>query len=291
MKTSLVKLFCFMSLSLSIFQIDAQTNVTGGIYSNTTWIAANSPYEVTGTVVVFEGVSLTIEPGTVIHFSADIVFEVRGTLNANGSASDKIYFIGANSTTQNDYWKGIYYIGTTGGSNQATMSHCVFKNAMNVFDFDLAYHGPYTFNYCEFDNNITVNNDVGLGGTYFDHCVFKNHDLAIDGAGNGEIEITKSVFHDNENGATADQLIENCEFYNHSDRGATVTGADRKMIGCLIHDNVIGVQTHNVSGTQFIDNVVYSNDIGVRMVTFFNDPGILFHSNKICHNTTWDLEY
>src|SRR5690606_8839030 len=102
---------------------------------------------------------------------------------------------------------------------------------------------------------------------------------------------TNSVFHDNEIGATAVHLIENCEFYNHSDRGATVTGADRKMIGCLIHDNVIGVQTHNVSGTQFIDNVVYSNDIGVRMVTFFNDPGILFHSNKICHNTTWDLEY
>ena len=39
----------------------AQTNVSGGIFSNTTWSLANSPYIMTGPVVVFPNVTLTIE--------------------------------------------------------------------------------------------------------------------------------------------------------------------------------------------------------------------------------------
>ena len=35
------------------FAVNAQTNVSGGIFSNTTWTLAGSPYIVTNTVVVF----------------------------------------------------------------------------------------------------------------------------------------------------------------------------------------------------------------------------------------------
>lgn len=33
----------------------AQTNVSGGIYTNTTWTKVNSPYVVTGDIVLFPG--------------------------------------------------------------------------------------------------------------------------------------------------------------------------------------------------------------------------------------------
>src|SRR5688572_14824316 len=36
----------------------AQTTFSGGIYSNTTWTLAGSPYIITGTVVVFDNVTL-----------------------------------------------------------------------------------------------------------------------------------------------------------------------------------------------------------------------------------------
>ena len=50
------------------FSATAQTNVSGGIYANTTWTLANSPYIVTDTVVVFPGVTLTIQPGVTVKF-------------------------------------------------------------------------------------------------------------------------------------------------------------------------------------------------------------------------------
>jgi hypothetical protein len=41
----------------------SQTSVSGGIYQNTTWTLAGSPYTVTGSIVVFHNRTLTIEPG------------------------------------------------------------------------------------------------------------------------------------------------------------------------------------------------------------------------------------
>jgi hypothetical protein len=59
--TYLFALFILIS-NLSL----AQTNVSGGIYSNTTWTTAGSPYIVTDTIKVFPGVTLTIQPGGAI---------------------------------------------------------------------------------------------------------------------------------------------------------------------------------------------------------------------------------
>jgi len=61
-------------LLLCVFQIvclglNAQTQVSGTISSNTTWTLTESPYLVTSNITVAENVTLTIDPGVVIKFS------------------------------------------------------------------------------------------------------------------------------------------------------------------------------------------------------------------------------
>ena len=89
---SLILLFCNTTF--------AQTNVAGGIFSNTTWSLANSPYVMTGPVVVFPNVTLTIEPGVVVkvkelssNTAEQVYLELRGKLVAKGNSLNPISFI------------------------------------------------------------------------------------------------------------------------------------------------------------------------------------------------------
>ena len=51
------------------------TDVSGTISSNTTWSLANSPYVVTGNILVNSGVTLTIEAGVTIKFDSGKTFQ------------------------------------------------------------------------------------------------------------------------------------------------------------------------------------------------------------------------
>src|ERR1044071_476435 len=99
----------FYITSLS-FNSVAQTNVSGGIYTNATWTKANSPYIVVDTVVVFPGVTLTIEPGVTVKFADGNTLEIRqGTLVALGNSVDSITFTSNSTSPHAGIWKGIVF--------------------------------------------------------------------------------------------------------------------------------------------------------------------------------------
>lgn len=83
-------------------RVEAQTEISGHITSDTTW---SGTVIVTGDVIVGEGVTLTIEPGTIIKFekiSADLI--VNGALKARGIPSAKIQF--TSSAAKPNTWGG-----------------------------------------------------------------------------------------------------------------------------------------------------------------------------------------
>jgi len=115
---NLVALCIIFSVGVSF----SQTSVSGGIYQNTTWTAAGSPYIVTGSIVVFPGKTLTIEPGCEVRFTADYSFntgnfmylEIRGALVALGTDANKIKFTSSDTTDGFQNWLGINIKGSQG---------------------------------------------------------------------------------------------------------------------------------------------------------------------------------
>ena len=71
--------------------VQASTNVTGIITSDTTWTKANSPYNLTGNVLVDKGVTLTIQAGTTVNLGSYYIL-VNGTLQAIGDYANLIIF-------------------------------------------------------------------------------------------------------------------------------------------------------------------------------------------------------
>lgn len=93
----------------------SSTIVCSSINTNTTWTAAQSPYEICNTagIAVQTGITLTIEPGvTVIFDGSAYQFTVQGTLNALGTADQPITMTATSATPGS--WRGIA-VDYTGG--------------------------------------------------------------------------------------------------------------------------------------------------------------------------------
>ncbi len=161
---------CFLAFGMAVvFGIDknsmADTNVSGFVSADTTWTAANSPYVVTGSVIVNSGVTLTVEPGVTVKLNSGKAIQVDGTLLAKGTSAKKITFTRSSSTSSN--WGYILFndssadasYNTTSGDYESgsILEYCVVEYAggSNVSDngaIRLNNANPF-INYCTIQNN------------------------------------------------------------------------------------------------------------------------------------------
>jgi len=94
------------------------TPVGGIIWENTIWTLENSPYIITETIQIPEGVTLTIEPGVVVTKpTPGDMFLVQGRIEAHGTIDNKIIFDGGGNS-------GFFY----SFRGEGDFSYCIIKN-------------------------------------------------------------------------------------------------------------------------------------------------------------------
>lgn len=282
MKNKLIILFAGILLFTGKFI--AQTNVSGGIYQNTTWTLANSPYQVNGSVVVFPGNTLTVEPGVTILINntnaQNIYIETRGTLNVVGTDQLPITIRTVVDTT-NIGWQGFVCTSSQGGVLNADRFR--ITNAATPFDYE-APLALYQYTNCGFSHcgqAITLGNETILnacqfrgnttavhGWSYFtiNNCFFKDNETAIN-AYSTAFTMTNSSFVENTTGLTFSagvfdsMYIADCVFQNN---GSALSAPNNGIVeNCTFLDNTIGIQgSYNC---QILNNLFEYNDLGVNI--------------------------
>lgn len=136
----------------------SQTDVSGALSSDTTWSLSNSPYTVTGNILVANDVTLTIEAGVTVKVNSGLYIKNEGVISAVGTSSDKITFQSSADSPAKSDWEGIR-IRSTGGSSidgsqnfssGSQFKYVVIKHAdIGLYIYDAGLHISYT----EFDTN------------------------------------------------------------------------------------------------------------------------------------------
>ncbi len=301
---SLIKviLSIFIFVNVICFTVIAQTNVSGGIYLDTTWTLSNSPYVIIDTVVVFPNVTLTIEPGVVVKFENNKRIELRqARLIAEGTINDSITFTSNSPLPTSGIWGEILL---NGGNFQgwlnAKFNYCNFKYAHYGIYYDvLSYQGTYdtlTINNSSFEynvygfhqNQITLINKIDTSNfiynTYAGIRLATNSNINSCNVSYNNIGITMFT-----NGSN---IINNCTILYNTNEGigmsATISGTADSIINCRIKFNGIGISTHYyIYPTIISRNVIENDSIGILL----NNSVDNIYCNKICNNTSYNLYY
>lgn len=151
--------------------------VSSNITADTTWTAADGPWQVTGSVAVASGATLTIEPGASVYLSGGATFSVAsgGRLIAEGTETSRIRFDVAPGSGAS--WTGMVINGTT-GSPESRISHARFAGNTGIaLDVNA---GDVTLDHLEFGN--TTKQYLSLDGASFvvSNCHFPSATSAFE---------------------------------------------------------------------------------------------------------------
>jgi len=236
----------------------------GGQISGAVWgrlDSTNSPYVVTGDLVVRAGDTLRIDPGVALLFNQDVSLIVYGKLMALGTFQDSIRFRygGADSA---GHWGGIYF------NSSADTSRLAFISLSGAFVGVSIDSSPVWISSSFFFGNLT----------------------AVDCSGGGTPQITSSLFRANANAAirvnaSSPTIAEN-RFYGNCQ--------SRVQSAIVLNDSASGVISRNIfanNGLSAIDcsggsspkiwhNTVVNNGFGITVQE--SAPEIV--NNLICRN-------
>ncbi|MEY3718018.1 MAG: hypothetical protein RL285_1893 [Bacteroidota bacterium] len=282
----------------SIFTF-AQTNVSGGIYQNTTWTLSGSPYVVNSSIVVFPGKTLTIEPGVEIQINnqnnSNIYIETRGTINCVGTDAEPIKIHALYDTLSTVAWQGFVCTSSQGGvlnADRIEISNAYFPLSYETIPATLSYTNSkfircfqavtvgtnLNLSWCEFiDNEVGV---YGWANFNINNCLFKDNTTSLYIYASA-FAMSNCSFIDNQIGASflanaVDSIvISNCEFLNN---GLALNYPNNGRVeNCEFSDNGTAVQA--AYNCEIQNNTFFYNILAIEATVDAN-----IHNNQINNN-------
>jgi parallel beta-helix repeat protein len=275
--------------------VQASADVTGIISSDTTWTKANSPYSLTGPMLVSEGVNLTIEPGVTVNFN-EYYIRVNGTLSAIGISTDPIYFNGGyikfteSSNDWNEQTTQGSVIENTVSSTAINIEEASPKIDNNVFDgceikiidggSPIISHntltgggisvegGSISSGFPVISNNRINGGDVGIGCNGYASI----SDNSISGCTSGIQLYSKQVF----SGSSHAYPIVERNLITHNTRGINIALASRFDAGTVT--------------PTILNNTISNNSVGIYLYqsNFDTSPTITY--NNIHDNSDYNIQ-
>lgn len=279
-----MKKICFLAIILVCLTASANASsitVTDTILKNTEW--NSDTIFILKHIAVDTGITLTIKPGTRVLFGAHCAIWVQGTIVAEGSAADSIYFTALDTSAG---WRGIRYHWPDSGNDLSSFSYCDFSYGKADTNSNLGWDDNGGALY--FNNFLNGNSQMA----YIRNCTF--HHNSADGSGGAlycvnraNVRVVDCVFRNNSalsGGAiTVNHIckvyIENCEIRNNSAAknggGVYIRSNDEsKFINCIIADNMAAEgggagYIHFYSYPRFYNCTISNNTAGERGGAFY----------------------
>jgi parallel beta-helix repeat protein/VCBS repeat-containing protein len=263
-----------------------QTNVSGAISSDITWSLANSPYTVTGNILVASGVTLTIEAGVTVKVNSGLYIKIKGKIIAEGTSSSLITFTSSASSPAKGNWKYI-----------------MFDNSNTVFDSEYNYQSGNKMKYCVISyaeyglrifqssfylDNSTISNN-SLSGIDFDDVtksLISNNTISNNPSGTSLTGLTNDEGDDNyENDTYKDVMWLANTIKDNDNSGLVFNRHGTRSYNNIYKNNIItgngisdfgggygldlpwGNVTDGVKNNLIEGNVIYNNGNGIRIGT------------------------
>jgi hypothetical protein len=286
-----MKSFLFVFATLFLTTGVSAINFKGHISSNMTWTKANSPYTITGQVLVYPGVTLTIEPGVEVRFIQS-EFWIQGTLYAVGTASDPIKLTSDVPFNKYGHWPSI---SLKENCDSAVFRHCQFTKLETPIQYAVtpACNLRLIIEQCHIKECAAVliadGGNVYLRNNRIEDCTLGTHIAGheVEITGNFIARITKGFL-----GSSSDSkkyIISN-NYLMELNSGITVGG----LATHLIENNVIigcqqaGIEVFSGWANSAVgtirNNIIAHNKNGLVINDLKPGPGLIISNNTIKHN-------
>ncbi|MCW4028299.1 MAG: hypothetical protein NWE92_01460 [Candidatus Bathyarchaeota archaeon] len=261
----LISIIVWGLVLFSAFNLDtvsATAELSGIISSDATWTQANSPYILTGNLLVKNGVTLTIQSGVLVNLNTYYMM-VNGTLQVLGTAG--------NLTTFDD--GEIIFTQYSTNWNQSTNTGCIIQDAYVNSSVTVEGSAPYLIN-----NTITRGIKVDSGEPTISNNTITSQGIFL-GLGN-------------ENASVSNNVISGCsvgiQVYVNDFCSATISGN-------LIVNNTIGLVSTcffppRSAPTEIQNNTITNNTIGIVTTTSFFESYCQILNNNIFDNTDYNFK-